>query len=57
MTNCSVVEKLGKQAEARIYAQIFHGKARTKNKPKTTGNNEQNDGQTDNHYIQQFTKN
>ncbi len=47
----------GKQVEARIYVQICHGKTRTKNKPKTKGNKEQNDGQTDNHYIQQLSKN
>ncbi len=51
------MEKLGKQAEERIYIQAFHGKTRTNNKPKTTGNKEQNDGETDNHYIQQLTKN
>ncbi len=50
--NGNIVEKLGKQAEARIYVQIFHGKTTTNNKPKTKGNKEQNDGQTDNHYIQ-----
>ncbi len=27
----------GKQAEARIYVQAFHGKTRTNNKPKTAG--------------------
>ncbi len=47
----------GKQAEARIHVQAFHGKTRTNKKPKTKGNKEQNDGQTDNHYIQQLTKN
>ncbi len=46
-----------KQAEARIYVQIFHVKTTTNNKPKTIGNKEQNDGQTDNYYIQQLTKN
>ncbi len=55
--NCNVVEKLGTQAEARIYVQAFHGKTRTNNKPTTKGNKEQNDGQTDNHYIKQLTKN
>ncbi len=54
--NCNVVEKLGKQAEARIYVQVFHGKTRTNNKTKTKGNKEQNDRQTDNYYIQQLTK-
>ncbi len=34
---CNVVEKLGKQAEARIYVQAFHGKTRANNKTKTTG--------------------
>ncbi len=47
----------GKQADARIYVQAFHGKTRTNNKPKTKGNKEQNGRQTDNHYIQQLTKN
>ncbi len=47
----------GKQAEARIYVQGFHGKTRTSNKPTTKWNKEQNDGETDNHYIQQLTKN
>ncbi len=47
----------GKQAEERIYVQAFHGKTRTNNKPKSTGNKEQNDRLTDNHYIQQLTKN
>ncbi len=46
----------GKQAEARIYVQAFHGKTRTNNKPKTKGDKEQNDGQTDNHYIQHTHK-
>ncbi len=55
--NCNFVKKLGKQEEARICLQIFHGKTRANNKPKTTGNKEQNDGQTDNGYIQQLTKN
>ncbi len=31
----------------------FMEKIRTNNKPKTKGNKEQNEGQTDNHYIQQ----
>ncbi len=54
MKNGNVVEK---QAEARIYVQGYNGKTRTNNKPKTTGNKEQNDRQTDKHYIQQLTKN
>ncbi len=51
--NCNIVEKLGKTGRG-IYVQVFNGKTRTNNKPKTKGNK---DGQTYNHYIQQLTNN
>ncbi len=57
--NCNVVEKLERTGRGKDiqYVQGFHVKTRTNNKPKTKGNKEQNDGQTDNHYIQKLTKN
>jgi len=57
--NCNTVEKLGKEAEAGICVQAFHGKTKTNNKPKTTGkqttitfNNSQRAKETLGLYIQ-----
>jgi len=44
---CSRLDLQGNISGTLIYMKVFNGKTRANNKPKTKGNKEQNDGQTD----------